>query len=191
MTQRSICLPAAEMEGKSAPQTLARRTNAHESSLSDALDVSGSIRAAPSRNINRVLMQVVYHKSNPVRIRTVDLLITNQEGLKSVRLAMNRASWATLSSWFLDFAMEIGIVRDNRDQSPISRRCSHWRNSPSKPMRPAILKLAMTHRSICLPDLPAGSQVRRYCLRGLTEVSNKSIAFDGDPLLRWALGQCT
>jgi hypothetical protein len=37
------------------------------------------------------------------RIRTVDLLITNQEGLKSVRLAMNRASWATLSSWFLDF----------------------------------------------------------------------------------------
>ena len=28
------------------------------------------------------------------------------------------------------FAMEIGIVRDNRDQSPISNRSSYWRNSP-------------------------------------------------------------
>ena len=39
----------AEMEGKSAPQTPARRTNEHESSLNDALVVRGSIRAAACR----------------------------------------------------------------------------------------------------------------------------------------------
>ena len=65
MTHRSICLPAAEMEGKSAPQTPARRTNEYESSLNDDLAVRGSIRAATSRNINRVLMQVVDHESKP------------------------------------------------------------------------------------------------------------------------------
>jgi hypothetical protein len=30
MTHRLICLPVAKMEGKSAPQTPARRTNEHE-----------------------------------------------------------------------------------------------------------------------------------------------------------------
>ena len=44
------------------------------------------------------------------------------------------------------------------DQSPIRSISSHWRNSPLKPMLSAIWKLAMTHRSICLPDLPAVSQ---------------------------------
>jgi hypothetical protein len=52
-----------EMEGKSAPQIPARRTNEHESSLNDALAVRGSIRAATSRNLDRVLMQVVDHQS--------------------------------------------------------------------------------------------------------------------------------
>ena len=39
--------------------------------------------------------------------------------------------------------------------SPTRNKCSHWRKSPLKPMLSAIRKLEMTHRSICLPDLPA------------------------------------
>ena len=53
---------------------------------------------------------------------------------------------------------KIGIASANRDQSPIRSRSSHWRNSPLKPMLSATWKLAMTHRSICLPDFPAVSQ---------------------------------
>jgi glycerophosphoryl diester phosphodiesterase len=48
MTRRSICLPPCRNGRK-----------VYESSLNDALAVRGSIRAAISRNINRVLMQVV------------------------------------------------------------------------------------------------------------------------------------
>jgi hypothetical protein len=48
---------------------------------------------------------------------------------------------------------------------PTRKRCSHWRKSPVNPILSATWKLAMTHRSICLPDLPALSQVRRYSLR--------------------------
>ena len=65
---------------------------------------------------------------------------------------MNRGQSGTLSSWLLDFCVEIGIVKDNRDQSPISKRCSHWRKSPLKPMLSATRKLAMTHRSISSLD---------------------------------------
>jgi hypothetical protein len=54
---------------------------------------------------------------------------------------------------------KIGIASAKRDQSPIRSRCSHWRNSPVKPMLSAILKLAMTHRSICFPDF------RQFCHR--------------------------
>ena len=60
---------------------------------------------------------------------------------------------------------KIGIASANRDQSPIRSSCSHWRNSPLRPILSAIWKLAMTHRSICLPDFPAVSHVRRYSLR--------------------------
>ena len=45
------------------------------------------------------------------------------------------------------FAMEIGIVRDKRDRSPIGSRSSYWRNSPLNPMLSAIRKLAMTRAS--------------------------------------------
>ena len=68
MTHRSICLPAAEMEGKSAPQTPARRTNEHESSLNDALAVRGSIRAATPSNINKALVQVVDNEPKPAPV---------------------------------------------------------------------------------------------------------------------------
>jgi hypothetical protein len=50
-------------------------------------------------------------------------------------------------------------------QSPIRNSSSHCRNSRLKPMLSATRKLEMTHRSICLPDLPAVSHVRRYSLR--------------------------
>ena len=43
--------------------------------------------------------------------------------------------------------MEIGIVRDKRDRSPIGSRSSYWRNSPLNPMLSAIRKLAMTRAS--------------------------------------------
>ena len=36
------------------------------------------------------------------------------------------------------FAMEIRIVRDKRDRSPIGSRSSYWRNSPLNPMLSAI-----------------------------------------------------
>ena len=47
-----------------------------------------------------------------------------RRSLKPFRLAMNRGQLGdTLGSSI--FAMEIGIVRANRDQSPISRRRFH------------------------------------------------------------------
>ena len=36
----------------------------------------------------------------------------------------------------------------------------HWRHSPLKPILSAARKVAITHRSICLPPLPARSQIR-------------------------------
>ena len=63
-----------------------------------------------------------------------------------------------------DFSDRSSQSAGSRDQSPIRSRSSHWRNSPLKPMLSAIWKLEMTHRSICLPDLPAVSHVRRYSL---------------------------
>jgi hypothetical protein len=74
-------------------------------------------------------VMVLYRKSLIIKgasdgIRTRDLSITHQEELKPFRLAMNRGQLGdTVGSSI--FAMEIGIVRANRDQSPISRRCSH------------------------------------------------------------------
>jgi hypothetical protein len=65
MTHRSICLPPCRNGRKSAPQIPARRRNEHESSLNDAFAIRGSIRAAIPRDINRVLMQVVDHQSQP------------------------------------------------------------------------------------------------------------------------------
>jgi hypothetical protein len=135
MTHRSICLPAAEMEGKSAPQIPARRTNERESSLNDALAVRGSIRAATSRNINRALMHVVDHEPNPAHGFERGPTDYKSGGLKIGQISresgpVGRHCRAGSSI----FAMEIGIVRANRDQSPISRRCSHWRKSPLKPM---------------------------------------------------------
>ena len=66
---------------------------------------------------------------------------------------------------------KIGIASAKRDQSPIRSRCSHWRNSPLKPMLSAIWKLAMTQRSICLPDF---RRFRRFagirgCFRQLAQ----------------------
>src|SRR6476619_5356773 len=37
-------------------------------------------------------------------------------------------------------------------QSATRKKCSHWRNSPLKPMLSATRKVAMTHRSISLLD---------------------------------------
>jgi hypothetical protein len=44
-------------------------------------------------------------------------------------------------------------------------RRSHWRNSRLKQMLSATRNVEMRHRSICLPDFPAVSHVRRYALR--------------------------
>ena len=51
-------------------------------------------------------------------------------------------------------------------QSPIRNNSSHCRNSPLKPILSTIRNVEMTHRSICLPDFPAVSHVRRYYLHG-------------------------
>jgi hypothetical protein len=78
---------------------------------------------------------------------------------------------------------KIGIASANRDQSPIRSSCSHWRNSPLKPMLSATWKLAITHRSICLPDFPAVSQARRYALLDLshdTQITGKYIRKRGE-----------
>jgi NAD(P)-dependent dehydrogenase (short-subunit alcohol dehydrogenase family) len=58
------------------------------------------------------------------------------------------------------FAGLINAAKRNKGRNPA--RC---RNSPLNPMLSATWKLAMTHRSICLPDFPAVSHVRRYSLR--------------------------
>ena len=53
-------------------------------------------------------------------------------------------------------------VAPGNSQSPTRNSSSHCRKSPLKPMLSATWKLAMTHRSIRLPDFPAVSHVRRY-----------------------------
>ena len=76
-------------------------------------------------------------------------------------------------------AENCGKVADeeSRAQSPMRSRCSHSRKSRLKPMLSAILKLAITHLSICLPDFSAVSEVR-FPSR-MIEVRYKSVAFDG------------
>ena len=50
-------------------------------------------------------------------------------------------------------------------QSSIRSKSSHWRKSPLNPKLSATRKVEIRHRSICLPDFPAVSQVRRYSFR--------------------------
>jgi hypothetical protein len=73
--------------------------------------------------------------------------------------------WGGTGWCLLDPPRRDWIGSANRDHSPIRSRSSHWRNSPLKPMLSAILKPAMTHLSICFPDFPAVSHVRRYSVR--------------------------